>query len=98
MTARLRVRVRPAARATRLKGWMPDGTLKLEVNAPAEDGRANRVVVALLATALGVREAAVRVTRGPSSREKVIEVDGLDPEDARRRLSVALERTGGGRA
>ena len=98
MTARLRVRVRPAARGTRLVGWMADGTLKLEVGAPPEDGRANRAVVALLAAALGVRETAVRVARGQGTRGKVVEVDGMDPGDVHARITAVLDATARGRA
>ena len=88
--ARLRPRVQPGARRAGLTAWMADGTLKLGVSAPAEDGRANRAVVSLLAAALGVREAAVRVVRGHGARGKVVEVDGLDDATARARLTATL--------
>ena len=90
MTARLSVRVQPRARATVLAGWMPDGTLKLKVSAPPEDGRANQAVAELLAAVAGVRKAAVRVVRGAASRIKVVEVDGLDEDELRSRISAAL--------
>ena len=75
---------------------MADGTLKLDVGAPPEDGRANRAVVALLSAVLGVRESAARVVRGERSRGKLVEVDGLDDREARSRITAALagERTG----
>jgi len=97
MSAGLRVRVQPGARGTALVGWMADGSLKLKVSEPAEDGRANRAVEALLAAALGVRASAVRVVRGRSSRGKTVDVDGLDLEAIRARISAALEgeRDGG---
>ena len=95
MTARLRVRVQPGARGSSLVGWMADGALKLRVSAPAEDGRANRAMVELLASALGLRPAAVRVVRGPSARAKVIEVDGLDEQALRSRVTAALEAAEG---
>jgi uncharacterized protein len=93
VTARLRVRVRPAARGTRLKGWMADGTLKLEFGAPPEEGRANRAVVALLAGVLGVRESAVRVMQGQASRGKVVEVEGLNPAEVRSRIDAIMKPT-----
>ena len=95
MTARVRVRVRPGATGTALVGWMADGTLKLKVGAPPEDGRANRAVVELLALVLGLKPAAVRVVRGPGSRFKVIEVDGLDEPMLRSRIAAALEAAEG---
>ncbi len=90
MTARLSVRVQPRARVTALAGWMADGTLKLKVCEPPEDGRANQAVVEHLAEVAGVRRGAVRVVRGAASRIKVVEVDGLDDDELRSRISAAL--------
>ena len=91
MSAGLRVRVQPGARTSGLTGWMADGSLKLRVSEPPEDGRANRAVVALLAATLGVREAAVRVVRGQSSRGKTVEVEGLDAATVAALITAALE-------
>ena len=91
MSTGLRVRVQPGARVTGLVGWMADGSLKLRVSEPAEDGRANRAVEALLAATLGVRASAVKVVRGLSSRGKTVDVDGLDEGAIRARISAALD-------
>jgi uncharacterized protein (TIGR00251 family) len=87
---RLAVRVQPGAPREAIAGWMDDGTLKLTVSAPPEGGRANQAVVALLATALGIKARQVVVARGASSRRKTIEIDGLDEAEVRRRLDAAL--------
>jgi uncharacterized protein (TIGR00251 family) len=91
MTARLRVRVQPGARGSGLVGWMADGTLKLKVSAPPEDGRANRALAELLARVAGVKPAAVRVVRGQSARAKLVEVDGMDEPTLRSRITAALD-------
>jgi uncharacterized protein (TIGR00251 family) len=52
--------------------------VKMRVRALAEGGAANRAVVELLAKALGVPKARVRVLSGTTSRLKQIAVDG-DP-------------------
>ena len=52
--------------------------VKLRVRAIAEGGAANHAVVELLAKALGVPKAGVRVLSGTTSRLKQIAVDG-DP-------------------
>lgn len=95
MTARLRVRVQPGARGSALVGWMANGTLKLKVSEPPEDGRANRAVAELLARAAGVRAAAVRVVRGQAARAKSVEVDGMDEQELRSRITAALEAAEG---
>lgn len=49
--------------------------LKIRVAAPAEGGKANRAVVALLENWLGVRD--VEIVAGSSSSEKTVRVGGL---------------------
>ena len=53
----------------------------MRVRAIAEGGEANRAVVELLAKALGVAKAKVRVLSGTTSRLKQIAVDG-DPTES----------------
>jgi uncharacterized protein len=65
--------------------------VKVRVRAIADGGEANRAVTELLAKALGVRKASVRILSGATSRLKQIAVDG-DPArlgDALRRLTAA---------
>ena len=61
--------------------------LKVRVRAIAEGGEANRAVTELLAKALGVSKAQVRILSGVTSRLKQIAVDG-DP----RKLGEALRK------
>jgi uncharacterized protein (TIGR00251 family) len=71
----LAVRVHPGASRERV-AW--DGrTLDVWVTARAVEGAANRAVVTVLATALGVRRSAVRLVAGERSRDKLAEVDGV---------------------
>ncbi len=90
MTARLQVRVHPGARRDRIAGRLADGTLKLDVVAPPEGGRANDAVVRLLAETLDVARARVRIARGPASRDKQVEIDGMDETDVTRAIEAAL--------
>ncbi len=53
--------------------------LKLRVRAVAEGGEANRAVTELLAKALGVPKAKVKILSGATSRHKQVAVDG-DPK------------------
>ena len=92
MSVRLAVRVHPGAGGAGLTGRLVDGTLKLAVTAAPEAGAANRAVTDLLAELLGVRRSQVTVVRGPGSRAKVIEVDGLDEAEMNRRIDEALKQ------
>ncbi len=66
-------------------GW------RLRVAAPPEDGRANQAVERLMARALGLHARDVRVVRGFSTRDKVVEIDGLDVA----RIDEALQAAAG---
>ena len=54
--------------------------------APPERGRANEALVGLLASALEVPAASVRVVGGRRGRAKVVEVDSLELGEVERRL------------
>jgi uncharacterized protein (TIGR00251 family) len=67
--------------------------VKLRVRAVAEGGEANRAVTELLAKALGVPKAAVRVVSGATSRLKQVSIAG-DPArlgDALRKLTAGAD-------
>jgi uncharacterized protein YggU (UPF0235/DUF167 family) len=63
------------------EGW------KLRVIAPPERGRANDAALRLVAERLGVDTDAVRLVAGHGSRDKVVEVTGIAPAEAERRLA-----------
>ena len=86
--ARLSIKVVPGARADRLVGRYGDA-LKVQVSAPAEQGRANQAAIDLLARALGVSPGRVAIVRGHGSPRKVIEIAGIEQEEAEQRLAAA---------
>jgi uncharacterized protein len=83
---RLTVTVSSGAAKTELVGRHGDGW-KARVAAPAERGKANDALIALLARTLGVPRSSVRVVAGQSARRKVIEIDGLDAGEVDQRLA-----------
>jgi uncharacterized protein (TIGR00251 family) len=84
--ARIAVRVQPRARRGEIVGER-DGSLVVRVAAPPVDGRANDALCRLLAARLRIAPSRVRIVRGAASRDKVVEVDGIDDADeVRRRL------------
>jgi uncharacterized protein YggU (UPF0235/DUF167 family) len=62
---------------------------KVRVAVPAERGRANEAVVALLASSLGIRAPDIRVVAGQTARDKVVELSGVTLEQAELRLAAA---------
>lgn len=59
------------------------GALRVQVAAPAERGRANRALLALLGGGLGVT---VELVAGQTARRKRIRAIGISPTEAVRRL------------
>ncbi|KAF0094383.1 MAG: hypothetical protein E1N59_1914 [Puniceicoccaceae bacterium 5H] len=82
----LSLRVVPNASRSKVVGWMDDGALKVKVQAPPEDGKANKQVCAVLAKALGVGKRDLAITVGEKSRTKTIEVTGITLEEVKERL------------
>lgn len=58
--------------------------LHVRVTARAVEGAANRALIQAVADALGVRRSAVSLVAGERSREKLVEVIGLDPTSLER--------------
>ncbi len=67
------VRVTPRAKQNKVQP-QADGSLKVYVTAPPEDGRANEAVVNAIAEWLGVKRRDVEIVRGATSRNKVVRV------------------------
>ena len=80
-TARLAVRASPGSKRDAIAAVV-DGVVRVRVAAPAERGRANEALVALLAERLGVSLRAVTIVRGATSRQKAVQVEGLSTEQA----------------
>jgi uncharacterized protein (TIGR00251 family) len=84
-TTRLRIRVSPGARTTEFVGRHGDGW-KVRVAEPPERGRANEALLDLLAERLDVAPAELTVVAGRSGRDKIVELRGVEAEEAARRL------------
>ena len=75
--AKIAVRTQPNARRDELVG-LRDGVLLIRVCAPALDGRANKALCRLLAKHVGVAPSHVTILRGERSRDKLVQIEGLD--------------------
>ncbi len=56
-----------------------DGSLKVYVTAPPEDGRANEAVVETIAEWIGVKRRQVEIIAGATNRNKVVRITGVNP-------------------
>jgi uncharacterized protein YggU (UPF0235/DUF167 family) len=81
---RFAVRLTPRAGTDRVDGVV-EGVLRARVSAPAIEGAANQALLRLLATELGVSRSSVRLVAGAAGRQKLVVVDGIEPDEVRAR-------------
>jgi uncharacterized protein (TIGR00251 family) len=87
-TTRVRLRVAPGAAKAGVVGRHGDGW-KVRVAAAPERGKANEAVLSLLATTLEVPRSSVTLVSGGASRDKIVELAGIAPDEIERRLATA---------
>jgi uncharacterized protein (TIGR00251 family) len=87
--ARFTVKVHPRARRSAVTGRLGDAW-KLDLTAPPAEGKANEECVRFLAELTGVPRARVRIVTGLTSRTKVVEIEGITPEEFGRAAGVKL--------
>jgi uncharacterized protein (TIGR00251 family) len=85
----LPVRAQPGARRAGVQGEQ-GGALKVAVNAPAQDGRANQALLEALREALGLKRSQVELLAGQTGRDKRFLVRGVPRAELERRLAALL--------
>ncbi len=83
---RLKLRVTPKSRADEILGLRDGGVLHVRVAAAPQEGQANEAVLKLLSRALRIPKGSIRIKGGAASRDKWIELDGIDAAELKRRL------------
>ena len=83
----IHVHAQPGAKRNAIAGEQ-SGRLKVAVVQPANDGKANQAIIALLAKQLKVAKSGCAIRRGQNSRLKLIYVAGLSRHEALFRLGV----------
>jgi uncharacterized protein (TIGR00251 family) len=85
----LAVRAQPGAKKTAIVGVYGEGDaaqLKIAVQAPPVEGRANDALVAFIAETFGIPKRAVELVSGELSRSKVLLLRGITVQDAQLKL------------
>ena len=83
----LRVKVTPNASRSEILGWEEHSTtgrhLRVRLQAPPVDGKANKAVIAFFAKALKIPKSAVTLRSGLQSRMKKIVLIGVNEKQVR---------------
>jgi uncharacterized protein (TIGR00251 family) len=58
-----------------------EGNVKVYLNSPPVEGKANKECIALMSKKLGVAKSRITIEKGEKGRNKKISVEGLDTED-----------------
>jgi uncharacterized protein len=89
----LAVRAQPGARKTAVAGLFGEGDaaqLKIAVQAPPVEGKANAAILAFLAKFFSLSRAKVELVQGELNRNKVFLLRGVTLDEARKKIDEAL--------
>ncbi len=73
----IRVRVQPRSSRKGI-GAVAGDVLKVYLTSPPVEGAANEQLIEVLSEELGVKKSSLHIVRGSSSRDKTIEVTGVE--------------------
>ncbi|MCL4528243.1 MAG: DUF167 domain-containing protein [Chloroflexi bacterium] len=85
------VRVTPRASENKIAEVLEDGTVKIHVAAPPEDGEANEKLLAYLAEILNIPKTRIEIVAGATGRDKLISVLDMDAEAVHKRILAHLD-------
>ena len=83
----LEVKVQPRSSRNQIVGEQ-NGALKIKLTAPPVDGEANAALIGFLASRLRIPRQKIHLVKGDTSRQKIVEIDGLDPDQLLARLDL----------
>ncbi len=76
----VKVRIQPNSKKFQIVGLLGD-ELKIKVNAPAIEGRANEKLIEGLSKILKVAKKSIKILKGELSKSKLIQIEGLTKEE-----------------
>jgi uncharacterized protein len=83
----LKLTIRVTPRSSRNAVAIEGDVVKVYVTAPPAEGQANSAVIEVLAKALSLGTSKLAIVRGGNGRDKVVQVEGLNLEEALSRIS-----------
>jgi uncharacterized protein (TIGR00251 family) len=89
----LPVLAHPGARRNAILGERA-GALRVAVSAPADKGKANAAIQAVLAEGLGWKAARITLVSGATSRQKRFLIAAMTADELKQRLAAAVPATG----
>lgn len=87
----LKIKVIPNSSRDQIVGWLDDA-LKVKLQAPPEDGKANKSLKSLLANALEITEKQITIEHGERSPEKLVRIQDLSLADVKCALEAKFKK------
>ncbi len=84
---RLEVKVQPRSSRNQIVGEQ-NGALKIKLTAPPVEGEANAALIDFLSSCLKIPRKDINLVKGDTSRLKLVEIAGLDPDQLLARLDL----------
>jgi uncharacterized protein (TIGR00251 family) len=81
----LTIKIVPRARKNQIAGIEGDA-LKIRLNAPPVEGKANDALVEFLAKTLGIARAQIEIVAGHTARRKIVRVRGISAREVEARM------------
>ena len=79
------IKVQPNSNHNEVVGVV-NGVWKIKIAAPPDKGKANKELVDFLSEWLDIKKDHINILRGQTSHNKIVEIEGLDPESLSARM------------
>ncbi|MBO7243868.1 MAG: DUF167 domain-containing protein [Alphaproteobacteria bacterium] len=86
----IKVRIHPGAKKSAFNGTWNNEQLKINIQTPPVDGKANEALIAFLAKFFHIRKSAVLLLSGETSREKKLALYDIDEKTFLEKISPFL--------
>ncbi len=87
----LSIRLQPNSSVNKVVEIREDGIVKIKINAPAVEGKANKALCKYLHEILQIPVSNIEIIRGELSREKIIRINGIDADKVMSILQTRAE-------
>lgn len=86
------VRVTTRSPRAALAGILDDGTIKIKLNSPPIDGKANEELIRYLAGVLQIPKTNIEIISGQSGKDKLIVLFGIDSDCVNQLIAIELNK------
>ena len=90
--AAITVHVLTRTSKSEIAGVLDDGTLKVKLNAPPLEGKANKELIKLLAKEFNIPKSSIEIVAGKNSKQKIVALIGITPDEVNKQIGKILSK------